>query len=160
MKKGINKSVVMAIIFVAALLAAVGVIVALIGASNKLREFKVDMFVLCNESDICVAESEEGQYRISKDNLNALNLLISSTKGDFTLGNPEVTEKFDMTFTHNNDEWNLTIGRAGENRLMVDLRGPRKYKLYIKDNYKFAEMQKCVSAAGYHEANKPISIAK
>ena len=158
MKKGMNKTILFAAIFISALVLAVGVIVTLIMASNKLREFKVDMFVLCNEADICVAESEEGQFRISKDNLNALNLLISSTKGDFTIGSPEVTEKFDMTFTHNEDEWNLTIGRAGDNRLLVDLRGPRKYKLYIKENFKYPEMLKCVSASGYHEANKPISM--
>ena len=160
MKKGINKSVAFAVIFITALVLAIGVIVTLIAASNKLREFKVDMFVLCNEADICVGESEEGQFRIAKDNLNALNLLISSTKGDFTIGNPEVTDKFDMTFTHNEEEWQLTIGKAGENKLLVDLRGPRKYKLYIKNNFKYDEMKKCVSAKGYHEANKPISISK
>lgn len=160
MKKGINKSVVLAVIFTAALLAAVGVIAALIVESNRLREFKVDLFVLCNEADICVAKSDEGQYRISKDNLNALNLLISSTKGDFTIGDPEVTEKFDMTFTHDEEEWNLTIGRAGKNRLLVDLRGTRNYKLYLKENFKYPELLKCVSASGYHEANKPINISK
>ena len=160
MKKGINKSIVMAVIIITALVIAIGVIASLVYASNRLREFKVDMFVLCNESDICVGESSEGQFRISKDNLTALNLLISSTKGDFTLGSPEVTEQFDMTFNHNDDEWKLTVGKAGENRLLVDLRGPRKYKIYIKDNNKYPEMLKCISAKGFHEANKPISINK
>ena len=52
MKKGINKSVAFAVVFITALILAIGVIVTLIAASNKLREFKVDMFVLCNEADI------------------------------------------------------------------------------------------------------------
>ena len=160
MKKGINKSIALAVIFTTALLLAVGVIVTLVMASNRLREFKVDMFVLCNEADICVAESEEGQFRITRDNLWSLDLIIASTSGDFTFGNPEVTEKFDMTFNHDDEEWKLTIGRAGENRMLVDLRGPRNYKLYIKENHKYPELLKCVSAEGYHEANKPIKIGK
>ena len=160
MKKSLNKGVAFGISFVAVLAAAIALIISMLMMSNRLREFKVDMFVLCNEADVCVGDGPEGQFRINKDNLTALNAIIASTRGDFTVGNPEVTEKFDMSFTHDKEEWELTIGRAGENKLMVDLRGPRKYKVYIKENNKYPEMLKCISAKGYHEANKPINISK
>ncbi len=157
MKRGINKGVALATVFIAALFGAIALIVSLIIASNQLREFKVDMFVLCNEADICVAEGPEGEFRITKDNLAALNSIINSTRGDFTIGSPEVTDQIALKIDHDDEKWDLTIGRAGENRLMLKLKGPRNYKIYIKENYKYDELLKCVSAKGYHEANKPIS---
>ena len=160
MKKGINKAVILGVLFASALLVCLGVIISLMAMSNHLREFKVDMFVLCNEADICVADGPEGQFRISKDNLTALNALVASTRGDFTVGNPAIEEQFSMSFDHNDEKWDLTVGKAGDNKLMLDLEGPRKYKLYIKENNKYQDMLRCVSAKGYHTANKPINISK
>ena len=160
MKKGINRGLVFGVFFTLVLLGCVALIASMLMMSNKLRKFKVDMFVLCNEANICVSDGPDGQYRVSSENLKALNAILESTRGYFTLGTPEVTEQFDMTFSHGDDEWNLTIGRAGENKLMVDLRGSRNYKVYIKDNKKYPELLKCVSAEGYHEANKPITLKK
>ena len=156
MKKRMNFGGVFAVVFGVACAILVAFLIFILSTSNTLREFKVDMFVLCNEADICVRESDEGNLRIDSDNLGALYAIIYSTKGYFTVGTPEVTEEINLNFDHNDDKWNLTIGRAGENRLLVELDGPRNYKVYVKDNKKFEEIQRCVSKSGYHTANKLI----
>ncbi|WP_026665794.1 hypothetical protein [Butyrivibrio sp. FC2001] len=156
MKKNVNFGVVIAAVFITVFAVLLALFIYMLNTSNKLREFKVDMFVLCNEADLCVRDSDEGKIRIDSDNLIALNSIIYGTRGYFTLGTPKTSEEITLDFDHQDDKWNMTIARAGENRLMIDLEGPRKYKVYIKDNKKFEEIKKCVSKDGYHTANKLI----
>lgn len=156
MKKKINLGVVMAVVFISVFALLLALLIYMLNTSNKLREFKVDMFVLCNEADICVRDFDEGKIRIDSDNLAALNAIIHSTRGYFTIGTPKVTEELNMNFEHNDDNWKLSIGRAGDNRMMIELDGPRYYKLYLKENKKFDEIKRCVSKEGYHTPNKFI----
>ncbi len=154
--KKVNKGTVMAVIFFIVFAAAIALIVSMLMLSNEIRKFKVDTFVLCNEANICVAESEEGRYRLDSDNLTAINSLLSSTTGAFTLSAPKEEESISLHFSHEDAEWYMTITKAEGNRLGITLEGPRKYKFYLKENNKFAELKKAVSAEGYHTANKPI----
>ncbi len=156
MKKRVNFGVAFTVVFITVFALLLGFLIYVLSTSNKLREFKVDLFVLCNEADICTCNSEEGLIRVGAENLAALNSIIYSTKGYFTLGSPEVTEEINLDFVHDSDNWKLTIGKAGENRLMVNLEGPRNYKVYIKENKKFDEIKRCVSKDGYNTANKVL----
>ncbi|WP_026496588.1 hypothetical protein [Butyrivibrio sp. WCD3002] len=160
MKKGLNKGVAFAVVFISVFVMCLALIIYMLNMSNTLREFKVDLFVLCNEADVCVAESSEGTFRINKDNLNAINLIISSTTGAIVKGEPELLDEFNLDFTHDGEEWKMLIGNAGDNRMLIELNGPRHYKVYLKENNKYAELLKCVSAKGYHEANKPFNVNK
>ncbi len=160
MKKGLNKGVVFAVVFISVFAMCLALIIYMLNMSNTLREFKVDLFVLCNEADVCVAESSEGTFRINSDNLNAINLIISSTTGSITKGDPAILDEIDLNFTHDGEEWDMIIGDVGDNRMLVELTGPRHYKVYLKENNKYAELLKCVSAKGYHEANKPFNVNK
>ncbi len=125
--------------------------------SNDLREFKVDLFVLCNESTICTTEDDDGRIRISPENLYSLYALMSSTYGYFTVGNPAETQSLDMEFDCHDEKWDLSIQKVGPNKLRVILDGPRSYLIYIKDQDKFESFQKMVSLKGYRAPNKEMS---
>ncbi|WP_408071334.1 hypothetical protein [Butyrivibrio sp. JL13D10] len=160
MKKKINWGVVTAVTFISVFALLLALLIYMLNSSYKLREFKVDLYVLCNEADICVADSDEVKVRVDSDNLAALYSIVYAMRGYFTIGNPEVTETLNMNFSHNGDDWNLQIGRAGDNRLLVNLNGPRSYRLYLKDNKKFEDIKRCVSADGFNTANRLIGNKK
>ena len=154
--KKVNKSVVFSIFFILVFAAAVFLIASMLYLSNQLRKFKVDTFVLCNEADICVAESSEGRYRVASDNLMAINALLSSTTGSFTVKDPKEEDRIELSFTHDKEEWHMTIIKAEGNKLGIQLDGARNYKFYLKENKKFAELKKAVSKDGYNTSNKPF----
>ncbi|WP_026510383.1 hypothetical protein [Butyrivibrio sp. LC3010] len=156
MKKVIDKGKIFAIVFITVLLASLFLIVSMLKTSNDLREFKVNLFVLCNESNICVVNGKEGKFKMSQDNLAALNSLMTSTRGQFTLSNPEPVDSISFDFKHDEDDWNLEISDVGNNMLRVVLEGPEKYRVYIKNNKKYDEFLKAASAEGYHSPNKKI----
>ncbi|SDB22070.1 hypothetical protein [Butyrivibrio sp. INlla16] len=160
MKKEKTKGMGFAIGFTVAFVGAIALIAVILIMSNKLRKFKVDMFVLFNEADICVGEGVDGQYRISRDNLTALSAILQSTRGYFTFDKPETSEEINLKITHDGEDWNLSIARAGDNKLKLVLTGERNYEVYVKDNKKFEDIQKCVSGNGYIAANKPFNGKK
>ncbi|WP_029321237.1 hypothetical protein [Butyrivibrio sp. AE3004] len=154
MKKVFDKGKLLAVFFIAVFAAAIFLIVFMLKMSDELRKFKVDMFVLCNEADICVGNGHDGKYRISEDNLKALNSIMSSTRGKFTLQNPETIDTISFEFKHEGNKWILNISDVGDNRLRVDLTGQRKYKIFISNNKKYDEFVRVVSEKGYISPNK------
>ncbi len=124
--------------------------------SNELREFDVDMFVLCGESDICIGESVNGRVRVSKDNLTALHAIMADMKGSITVGNPAASENMVFRFDCHDEEWDFTVEKITEDKLRITLNGPRKYRLYIKNGGKYEDLLKVVSPDGYNTPNKAM----
>ncbi len=122
--------------------------------SNDLREFKVDLFVLCNESTICTSESEEGRIRIAPENLYSLYALMASTNGDFTIGHPKEISEVAMEFDCHDEKWNLSVQKIDKNKLRVMLDGPRNYVVYVKNQDKYDVVRKIASLEGFRSDNK------
>ncbi len=122
--------------------------------SNDLREFKVDLFVLCNESTMCTSESEEGRVRISTENLYSLYALMASANGDFTIGHPAQLSEVAMEFDCHDEIWDLSVEKLSDNKLRVTLDGPRKYVVYIKNQDKYNVVRKIASLEGFRADNK------
>ena len=141
---------------IAALAIAVAFIVMLLLESYRIREFKVDVFVLCNESDICVADSPEGKIKIHQDNLPAIYSILQKSHGRTVSGNPEPVDSLSMEFECHNEEWTMIIDKIDEEILKISLFGPEEKSMYFSNKGAYNEYAKAVSLKGYNTANKTI----
>jgi hypothetical protein len=139
-----------------ALLAGIVLIIALLVHSVQLREFKVDVFVLCNESDICVAEGPEGKVKINDANLPAIYALVRKAHGRIYLEDTVPMDTVSFDFDCHDESWNLKIDKMSEEILRIKLSGPREYELYTANRKSFEEFAKVASVDGYNTANKLI----
>ena len=124
--------------------------------SNRLRKFKVDAFVLCNESDICIANGPEGTIKVNSDNFSAIYSLIEKTHGSITLGKPLASESMSFDFTCHDSNWNLTVDYISEKKLRLILTGDRNYVVYIKNNGVYESFIKAASVQSFNAPNKKI----
>ena len=84
---------------------AIFVIAALFMETSKIREFKVDVFVLSNESDICMAEGPDGTVKMSADNLPAIYSIILKSKGRIVFGEPVPQDTMVFDFECHDENW-------------------------------------------------------
>jgi hypothetical protein len=141
---------------IAALAVAVIIIAMLLVESYKIREFKVDVFVLCNESDICVADSPEGKIKIHQDNLPAIYSILQKSHGRTVSGNPEPLRSLSLEFDCHDETNNMIIDEINEDILRISLLGSENKTMYFSNKGAYNEYAKAVSLKGYNTANKPI----
>jgi hypothetical protein len=141
-----------------AMVAAIVMIVALLIHSVNLREFKVDVFVLCNESDICVADSPVGKVKINDANLPAIYALVRKAHGRVYNGENEPLESLNFEFECHEEKWNLQIDKMSDEILRIRLTGPREYELFTANHQSFEEFARVASVEGYNTANKLIGV--
>ena len=147
---------VVALLVALALGFAIFVIVALFAETSKIREFKVDVFVLSNESDICMAEGPDGTVKMNADNLPAIYSIILKSKGRIVFGDPQPTNTVVFNFDCHDEDWTMTVDEIDEDKIRVNLEGPRSYTMYLNNNKNFEAFQKAASAEGYVSKNKVI----
>lgn len=135
---------------------AIFVIAALFMETKKIREFKVDVFVLSNESDICMAEGPDGTVKMSADNLPAIYSIILKSKGRIVFGEPVAQDTVVFEFDCHDEDWTMTVDEIDEDKIRVNLEGPRNYTMYLNNNKNFEAFQKAASADGYVSKNKVI----
>ncbi|MBE5843913.1 MAG: hypothetical protein E7302_06975 [Butyrivibrio sp.] len=154
MKKKIRFTWIPGALVAIAIIMVVAVIVVALKHSSTLREFKVDMFVLCNESNICSAEGHDGTVRVDSENLQALYAIIYSTRGKYTTGNPDAEDNVTFEFDCHDEKWLLNIEKINDDLLRLTLDGTRSYKLYLRNMDKYNTILDIASAAGYKHSNK------
>ena len=143
-------------LFVVALIISVGYISAILVESNRLRKFRVDAFVLCNESSICVADGIDGTVRVSRDNLQALYSLIEKTRGSVTIGRPYAQDTTSFDFDCHDIKWNLVVEKINGKKLRISLTGERDYVLYVKNDNLYESFVKIASVDSFNGKNKKI----
>ena len=147
---------VVALLVALALGFAIFVIVSLFMETSKIREFKVDVFVLSNESDICMAEGPDGTVKMSADNLPAIYSIILKSKGRIVFGEPVAQDTVVFEFDCHDEDWTMTVDEIDEDKIRVNLEGPRNYTMYLNNNKNFEAFKKAASANGYVSKNKVI----
>ncbi len=142
------------------MIAGIALIVALLIQSIHIREFKVDVFVLCNESDICIASGPEGRVKINDENLPAIYALVRKAHGRVYNKDTEPLDSVSFTFECHEENWDMQIDKMSDEILRIRLSGPREYELYTANRQSFEEFAKVASADGYNVANKLIGVKK
>lgn len=140
--------------------AGIALISVLLWQSVRLREFKVDVFVLCSESDICVATGSEGKVKINDGNLSAIYALIRKAHGRIYNKTAEPLDSVSFAFDCHDNKWDMQIDKMSDEILRIKLTGPRDYELYIANRQSFEEFAKVASVKGYNVANKLIGAKK
>ena len=140
------------------MLAGLALIIVLLWQSVRLREFKVDVFVLCSESNICVATGPEGKVKINDENLPAIYALIRKAHGRIYNKSTEPLDSVTFSFDCHEENWDMQIDKMDDDILRVSLVGPRQYELYISNRQSFEEFAKVASVRGYNVANKLIGV--
>ncbi len=135
---------------------SIGILVMIMLESNRLRLFKVDVFVLCNESSICVADGPEGKVRVNSENWNAIKSLIDKTHGSITFGTPAETDTINFEFLCHDITWNLAVQRINDKKIRLHLTGEREYVVYIKNNGIYDSFVKAASVKSFNVDNKKI----
>jgi hypothetical protein len=151
-------SVIIAVFLV--ILAGIAMISVLLVQSLRLREFKVDVFVLCNESDICVATGPEGKVKIHTENLPAIYALVKKAHGRIYREKSEPLDSVNFAFDCHEESWDMQIDKMSDEILRIKLTGPREYELYTANRQSFEEFAKVASVKGYKVANKLIGVSK
>ena len=139
-----------------ALIMAIVLIVGLVLETKKIREFKVDVFVLCYESDICIAEGPDGTVKMNNENLPAIYNLVQKARGKVTRGEPEAIDSVVYKFDCHDEDWTMTVDKISDERIRITLEGPRNYTMYMSNRKTFESFQKAASEKGYTAKNKVI----
>ncbi len=147
-------SVIIGVVLV--LVAGIAFVTALLVHSVNIREFKVDVFVLCNESDICVADGPEGKVKINDENLPAIYALVRKAHGRIYTKDTKPLDTLKFDFDCHDERWNMQIDKMSDDILRIKLEGPRNYELYTANRKSFEEFAKVASVDGYNTANKLI----
>ncbi len=154
MKKKISFGWLPGALVAVAIIMVIGIIVLALKESNDLREFKVDLFVLTNESNVCTGVGHDGTVRVDSANQKALYSVIYSVKGKYMFSDPEAEDSVSFEFDCHDEKWLFNVEKIDEDLLRVTLDGPRKYKLYLRNMNKYNTILEIVSKDGYKGANK------
>ena len=135
---------------------SVGLLVAISLESNRLRHFKTDLFVLCNESDVCVAEGPDGRVRVNKDNWHALYSVVEKTHGNLTPAKNSDPETVKFDFDCHEAEWTFVVEKINKNKMILRLEGPRSYVVHVDNKGAFDSFQKAASLESFNAPNKAM----
>ena len=161
MKKKIPSDKIWLVVLLTALamVLATVLIARLVMESSRIREFKVDVFVLSTESDICMAEGPDGLVKMNNDNLPALYALIQKSKGRVVNDYPEALDTVVFNFECHDEDWTMTVDKISDEVMRINLEGPRNYLMYLGNNQTFESFQKAASEEGYVTKNKVMPIS-
>lgn len=141
---------------IAALALSAVLIAGLLIESDRIRKFKVDVFVLCNESDICVAKGPDGTVKVHQDNLPAIYNILQRSHGKTKTEATEPSNSISLEFTCHDEKWTMTIDEIDSDALRIGLSGPEEKEMYFTNKGAFGEYARAVSLKGYNTPNKAI----
>ncbi len=147
-------------LIIGALIISIGYIAAILAESNRLRKFKVDTFVLCNESSVCIADGPDGLVRVNSENLRALYSLIEKAHGSVTICRPDAEETTSFEFSCHDSEWDLVVEKINDKKLRITLDGERDYSLYVKNGNLYDSFRKAASVESFNVNNKKMNASK
>ncbi len=138
------------------LIIGVVLIVGLVAEAYRIRKFKVDVFVLSYESDVCEADGPDGRVIMNSSNLPAIYALVQKAKGKISSGDMEAKDNVTFYFDCHEEDWTMSVDKLSGDRLRLVLTGPREYTMYLDDKQSFEEFQRAASAKGYVTKNKVL----
>ncbi|RKM61454.1 hypothetical protein D6855_06060 [Butyrivibrio sp. CB08] len=141
---------------IVALLAAVVFIASLLLESYRIRQFKVDVFVLCNESDICVADGPDGHVKVHDDNLPAIYSILSKAHGKVDPSDEDPVRSLNLEFECHEETWNMRIDELNTDVVRVTLSGPENKSMCFSNRGAYNEYAQAVSLKGYNKPNKAL----
>jgi hypothetical protein len=141
---------------IAFIVVSVGLLVAVALESNRLRHFKTDLFVLCTESDICVADGPDGRVRVNSANWSALYSVVEKTHGNLSLAGNKVKDTVTFNFDCHDEQWIFTVDLINENKMIITLNGPRNYVVHVNNQGAFDSFLKAASIESFNTRNKPF----
>ncbi|MBO6255469.1 MAG: hypothetical protein J6O49_17785 [Bacteroidaceae bacterium] len=141
---------------VAALVLSAVLIAGLLIESGRIRKFKVDVFVLCNESDICVANGPDGTVKVHQDNLPAIYNILQKSHGKTKAEAKEPSNSISLEFKCHDEAWIMTVDEIDTEVLKISLSGPEEKEMYFTNKGAFGEYARAVSLKGYNTPNKSI----
>ena len=133
---------------------SVGMLVAIALESNRLRHFKTDLFVLCIESDVCVAEGPDGRVRVNSDNWRSLYSIVEKIHGNLSPVKNDDPETVRFEFDCHDENWTFTVKQISKNKLILELEGPRSYVVHVDNKGAFENFQKAASIESFNTPNK------
>ena len=131
-------------------------LILILRESSRLREFKVEAFILNNESSVCIADGPDGLVRINKDNWKAIYSVIEKAHGSFTVGTPEAKETLSFQYNCHDNICYLNVDYISEDKLRIVIDGERDYVVYINNKGSYESFKKAASINGYTTKNKPM----
>jgi hypothetical protein len=141
---------------IAALALSAILIAGLLIESGRIRKFKVDVFVLCNESDICVAKGPDGTVKVHQDNLPAIYNILQKSHGKTKAETTVSSNSISLEFKCHDEQWTMTIDEIDAEVLRIGLSGPKEKEMYFTNKGAFGEYARAVSLKGYNTPNKTI----
>ncbi len=143
-------------VVITALVLSVVLIAGLLMESYRIRQFKVKIFVLCNESDICVADGPDGTVKVHQDNMPAIYNILEKSHGKTKPENTEPSDSISLEFKCHDEKWNMTVDEIDSEILRISLSGPEEKEMYFTNKGSFGEYAQAVSLKGYNTPNKAI----
>jgi len=141
---------------IAALTLSAVLIAGLLIESGRIRKFKVDVFVLCNESDICVAKGPDGTVKVHQDNLPAIYNILQKSHGKTKVDSAEPSNSLSLEFKCHDENWTMTIDEIDAEVVRIGISGPEEKEMYFTNKGAFGEYARAVSLKGYNTPNKAI----
>lgn len=135
---------------------SVGLLVLVALESNRLRHFKTDLFVLCIESDVCVAEGPDGRVRVNADNWRALYSVVEKIHGNLSPAKNSNPETVRFEFDCHGENWVFTVNEINKSKMLLELTGPRNYVVHVDNKGAFDSFKKAASIESFNAPNKPM----
>lgn len=143
-------------VIVAFVVFSVGLLVAVALESNRLRHFKTDLFVLCIESDVCIAEGPDGRVRVNSANWQSLYSVVEKTHGNLSPIGNKAKDTVKFYFDCHGEDWTFTVDLISDSRMVLTLEGPRSYVVHVNNRGAFESFQKAASLESFNAPNKPF----
>ncbi|WP_026652896.1 hypothetical protein [Butyrivibrio proteoclasticus] len=125
--------------------------------SSRLKQFRSDVFMICNDTNVCYAEGPDGKVKVDPSNLPAIRALLNASKGKLIIEDKPVIDQIELNFDCEGGEWTMLIGQVDNELIKVEVRGTRNYIVYLTDASNYDRYVKAVSLEGINAKNKPIS---
>lgn len=129
----------------------------LVRESSRLKQFRSDVFMICNDTNVCYAEGPDGKVKVDSSNLPAIRALLNASKGKLILEDKTVIDQVSLNFDCEGNEWTMLIGQVDDELIRVEVRGERNYVVYLTDASNYSRYVKAVSLEGINAKNKPLS---
>lgn len=124
--------------------------------SFEIRQFNNDIWMLQNQSTICVAEYDGSKIKVTNSNIYAMGTIPPNLTRTTKFNTGTVIDELVCKYTCFDVEWIFHVYQLEGNKLKVTLDGTRNYEFHFKDDGAFEDLLKMTSAEGWNEPNKVL----
>lgn len=129
-------------------------VVFMLKQSLYIRQFNNDLWVLQNETTICIAEHHGSKVKLSNDNIYGIGTVTPYLTRVAYKGAEVIKDEFLCTYTCHDVDWVFHVCLLEDSIIKVTLDGTNHYVFYFENDTAYDKFLTFISAEGWQSPNK------